>query len=45
MHEHAWLEAAAVQLLIYHVFSFSVTGLAALVRARKTGWEEEMAGG
>lgn len=37
MHEHAWLEAAAVQLLIYDVFSFCGTGLATLVRARKTG--------
>lgn len=45
VHEHAWLEAAAVQLLIYHVFSFSDTWLATLARARKTGWEEEMAGG
>lgn len=44
-HEHAWMEAAAAQLLIYHVFSFSDTGLAVIVRSGKTGWEEEMAGG
>lgn len=37
MYEHAWLEAAAVQLLIYGLFSFSDVGLAALVSVGEDG--------
>ena len=37
MYEHAWLEAAAVQLLIYHLFGFSDTGLATVVRVGEDG--------
>lgn len=37
MYEHAWLEAAAVQLLIYHLFSFSDTGLSTLLGVGEDG--------
>lgn len=37
MYEHARLEAAAVQLLIYGLFSFSDVGLATLMRVGEDG--------
>jgi len=37
VYEHAWVEAAAVQLLIYHLFSSANAGLATLVRVGEDG--------